>query len=279
MRSTFEDFAEAVSVTDAELNLAKAALLFAAGEYPNLTVQHYLDRLDSYAELIRQRVTEDQSIANHILQINQFLFVEKSYSSDNHSYYDPRNSFLNEVMDRKLGIPITLSLLYIEIAQRLGVPINGVSFPGHFLVKVSLPQGELVLDPYTGGHPISRDELEEHLAHVLEEQGHDLITLAQALSPANKRDILISMLRNIKVIYWQQEAWEKALNVVNHLLTITPDLPVEVRDTGLLYLQLNCPLAARHWLARYLHLAPEADDSEAVLEQLEQLAHPHFILH
>ncbi len=274
-----ERFTTLVNVADAQINLAEAALLFAQSEYPDLSITAYLARLDQHAALLQGRSADDPSLANRILQLNHFLFVEQAYSGNVQRYYDPRNSFLNQVMDRKLGIPITLSLLYMEIAQRLEVPVAGVSFPGHFLVRVSLSQGDLIVDPFAGGHLHSREDLEDRLAQTLETQPHPLLSFEQALVPASRREILRRMLHNLKLIYSQQKAWDNALHVAHYLLALTPDAADALRDLGLIYLAMDCPQAARYWLERYLTDEPDAEDSDGVLAQLEVLTHARYALH
>lgn len=279
MNYELERFTNLVNIADDQINLAEAALLFAQSEYPDLSITAYLARLDQHAELLHSRAAEDPSLVNRILQLNHFLFVEQAYSGNTRRYYDPRNSFLNQVMDRKLGIPITLSLLYIELARRLDVPVAGLAFPGHFLVRVSLNQGDLIVDPFAGGHLRSREDLEEQLAQTLEVRPHPLLSFEQALVPASHREILRRVLHNLKAIYWQQKAWDKALHVAQYLLALTPEVAGEMRDIGLIYLELKCPQAAKRWLQRYLEADTQAEDNAWVLTQLEALTQPHYRLH
>ena len=158
-----ERFAELVSGSEADLDLAEAALLIAQEEQPELDVAAYLGRLDALADSVRSRLPEAASFADIIQALNTVLFEEEGLSGNQTDYHDPRNSFLNEVLDRKLGIPITLSLVYIEVGNRLGVPLVGVGFPGHFVVKYAGPDGETVLDPFQAGSRVSQAQMEDKL--------------------------------------------------------------------------------------------------------------------
>ncbi|MEK7840950.1 MAG: transglutaminase-like domain-containing protein, partial [Pseudomonadota bacterium] len=188
-------------VADQDLSLAEAALLLAKDEYPGLDVDAYLARLDELATRVRVRLPEGANIEDTLVTMNQILFDELGFAGNVDDYYDPRNSFLNDVLDRKLGIPITLSILYMDIASRLGLELEGVSFPGHFLVKFSTEEGDVVLDPFSGGTPLTEEDLVERLE---EASGNEMIgglSLNELLEATDKRDILVRMLRNLKGIY------------------------------------------------------------------------------
>ncbi len=199
-----ERFAQLVSGPEEELDLAEAALLIAQEEHPELDVAGYLRRLDGLAAAVRARLPEAPEPADIIHSLNIQLFGEEGLAGNESEYYDPRNSFLNEVLDRKRGIPITLSVIYLEVGRRLGLPLAGVGFPGHFLVKYSGADGELVLDPFAGGVTLSREELAQKLRRMYGDANPFLAQIPQLLAPASKKEILLRMLHNLKGIYLQQ---------------------------------------------------------------------------
>ncbi len=239
------------------LNLAEAALLIAQDEYPALDVDAYLKRLDELAARVRAELPATPSLEEMIVTLNHFLFVEQGFAGNTDDYYDPRNSFLNEVLDRKLGIPITLSILYLEIGRRLGLPFEGVSFPGHFLVKYPTEDGDLVLDPFSGGTPLDEHDLQTLLDKTFGETA-EVPPLNQLLSAAGKQEILVRMLRNLKGVYQHHSQSAKVLNTLNRILLIAPGQPVETLERARLYDQMECLQAALADYERYLALAPAA---------------------
>lgn len=259
-----ERFTELVSGSEADLNLAEAALLIAQEEQPELDVAAYLGRLDALADSVRSRLPEAPSFADIIQALNTVLFEEEGLSGNQTDYHDPRNSFLNEVLDRKLGIPITLSLVYIEVGNRLGVPLVGVGFPGHFVVKYEGPDGETVLDPFQGGSRVSRAQMEDKLRSMYGPDNPFVGQLPKLLAAVGKKDMLLRMLRNLKQIYTQKEDFERALSVVERILLVAPDHPVEVRDRGAIHHRMGHQQLAVRDFQRYLQLAPKADDARAV---------------
>jgi regulator of sirC expression with transglutaminase-like and TPR domain len=251
-----------------ELSLAEAALLLAKDEYPALDVDAYLARLDELAGRVRARLPECANIEDTLVAMNQMLFDELGFAGNVNDYYDPRNSFLNDVLDRKLGIPITLSILYMDIASRLGLELEGVSFPGHFLVKFSTEEGDVVLDPFTGGTPLTEEDLVERLEEVTGNELASSLSINELLEAANKRDILVRMLRNLKVIYQRRQRHDKALTALNRILLIAPDQQEELRERGELHERLECFRAARDDYRRYLEHASAASDVVTVRSRL-----------
>jgi regulator of sirC expression with transglutaminase-like and TPR domain len=260
-----------VTQSEERLNLAEAALLVAADEYPQLSVDAYLERLDEHAQAVRESLAEGAGLEETVIALNHYLFVEQGFTGNADDYYDPRNSFLNDVLDRKLGIPITLSILYMEVGQRLGLPFEGVSFPGHFLVKCATNEGDVVLDPFWGGIPLSEDDLRDRLEETCGKSQAVSAPLAPLLSSAGKKETLVRMLRNLKGIYMKREEYLKALGTINRILQVQPDLAEEVRDRGNLYERLECFRPAVADLLRYIALAPSADDAHDVQHRLVEL--------
>lgn len=251
---------ELVRGPDQDLDLAEAALLLAKSEYPALDIPAYLAQLDDLAARLRERLPGSADLEQRLVSLNEFLFEELGFSGNTDNYYDPRNSFLNEVLDRKLGIPITLCILYMEIGRRVGLELEGVSFPGHFLVKFATDEGDVVLDPFAGGVPLTEEELVDRLEETYGQHRIANSSLPQLLAAASKRDILVRMLRNLKVIYLHHERFEKALEVINQILLISPELAEEVRERGELYERLECHRSALLDYQRYLRLEPQAPD-------------------
>ncbi len=244
--------------------LARGALEIARLEYPDLDPDAYLRRLDDYAE--RVRAAGGTGLTDQVLALNRILFREEGYAGNLEEYYDPRNSFLNEVMDRRLGLPITLSIVYLEVGRRVGLPVEGVSFPGHFLVKLPVQGGALVLDPFDAGRSLDEEDLQEQLAQVY---GDDPVPpVAGLLNAASPREILVRLLRNLKGVYLQRNQLEKVLEVMNCVLAIAPELAPEVRDRGRLLERLECLRPALEDYHRYLELVPDAADSDQVRSDL-----------
>lgn len=269
-------FRKAIDVPDADLNLLEAALVIAETEYPELDVRTYRERLDRWAGELRERLEDDASAEQRLRALNHYLFGELGFSGNMDDYYDPRNSYLNEVLDRKLGIPITLSLVYMELGQRIGLPLEGVSFPGHFLVKLQVEGGAVVLDPFNGGVSLGEEDLYELLDRMFNAEVGEIAPL---LTTASKRDILVRMLRNLKGIHQHADRFDKALQAVNMILTVDPSLEEEYRDRGLLLLQLECAHAAAKDLKRYLQTRPDADDADSIRDLLIDIQQRETRLH
>ena len=268
---SLERLKQILDAPESDADLAEAALLLAQEEYPQLDLQAYLRRLDEMARAVRDTLPANAPAAEIILALNRYLFQEEGFDGDAANFYDPRNSFINQVLERKIGIPITLSIIYIEIGQRLGLPLQGVSFPGHFLVKLSVESGEIVLDPFSGGVSLGRDELEQQLAQTQGDKESAKIPLEEWLVTATKKDILVRMLRNLKVIYAHADQLEKTLSVINRILLIAPELAEEVRDRGMVYRQLECFRAALPDLQTYLQMEPESEDRDEMRDHVIEL--------
>ncbi len=256
---------------DERINLAEAALLIAAEDYRDLDVDAYLERLDEMGAALRRRLRQDISTTDSILALNRYLFEELGFAANAAEYYDPRNSFLNEVLDRKLGIPITLSVVYIEVGRRIGLPLHGVSFPGHFLVKCMVRDGAIVLDPYAKGVSLGLDDLLQRLKAWRNGLDPDREMVKNLLAAASNKDILVRMLRNLKGIYLHQQALTKALAAADRIITLAPRAAEEYRDRGTIYHDLECFRAALADFRRYLSLKPRASDAEAISEKVGEL--------
>ena len=256
-------FRDLIKRPDEEIDLAHAALLIAKSINADLDIARYLIQIEALAAALAQRLPASTSQADRIVTLNKFLFDEQGFAPNIEDYYDPRNSFLNEVLERRVGIPISLSILYIEVGRRVGLPLRGVSFPGHFLVKCKVNEGVVVLDPYCRGASLSVDDLQRRLREVRGGEVSRAI-IAGMLVAANKKEILARMLRNLKAIYVERGEDNTALSVMEWIIALAPADASEVRDRGYLYARLECPRAAVEDLERYLELAPEAEDAQEV---------------
>ncbi|HYG56133.1 MAG TPA: tetratricopeptide repeat protein [Burkholderiales bacterium] len=273
---TGQSFEKVVAEKDERIDLARACLLIAQDAYPDLDVDRYLGDIERMALRLRSRLADTGGAAERVVALNEFLFNELGYRGNADEYYDPRNSYLNEVIDRRTGIPITLSILYMEVGRRIGLPLEGVSFPGHFLVRLRLRGGMLVLDPFSGGTPVSEAELRERLERVIPAGVADNVPVAelpldQFLEPASHRQILSRLLRNLKAIYRDTDKPERMLQVLNRMLVIAPGASTELRDRGYVYHRLECWRPALQDLTDYVEREPDAPDLDEVRAKLMEL--------
>jgi regulator of sirC expression with transglutaminase-like and TPR domain len=259
------------NANDVDIPLFATALLIAKDEYPDLDVDGYQSHLDTFAARLRNARRKAEPATAQLQSVNRLLFDELGFSGDDKDYYDPRNSYLNDVLDRRLGNPISLAVVQIELAQRLGIPLEGVSFPGHFLVRLPLDEGIVVLDPFQKGRSLDVGELRRRARAHTDTQDMDDDRLARLLEPASHRAILTRMLRNLKAVYVEREQWDKALRCCDRLLTLDAHQVAEYRDRGACYLRLGHVHGARADLGRYLALVPQADDADEVAQQLASL--------
>lgn len=269
MNTRLEDFAEIVSRD--QFNLAEASFMLAQDIYPGIDIAAYLAQLDDIAAAIKKRIAGDAFAEQKVIALNYYLFNEMRFSGNVDDYYDPRNSYLNQVMERRIGIPITLSILYLEVGKRLGLNLKGISFPGHFLVKLAVKRGQLVLDPFIGGEAQSEADLRQRLAQVLPSGKAARAQLDQYLEPATPRQIIARVLRNLKNIYMQTGKLEQALAVMQRMLLVMPESAEELRDRGLVYHRLECFRPALSDLQNYLRRKPEAPDVAEIHGKIVEL--------
>ena len=266
-----ERWKEIVAGPEEEIDLAEAALLIAAPEYPGLDVLAYRRRLQDLGIELKRRLRGDISPADSIGALNRYLFEELGFCGNTQDYYDPRNSFLNEVLDRRLGIPITLSIVYVEVGRRLGLALHGVSFPGHFLVKCAVRDGVVVLDPYERGASLSLEDLQRRLRALRGGSAPSPEVARHMLAAAGRKDILARMLRNLKSIYLERRDPARALAAADRVIALEPAAAEEYRDRAALYLELECHRAALSDFRNYLMLKPDAEDAASVHRQLVEL--------
>ncbi|MBY0274198.1 tetratricopeptide repeat protein [Candidatus Binatia bacterium] len=265
MRSVEEIRSELCRAADEPAgDLAAAALWIAAEEYPDLDHGAYLGYLDDVAGAIERRIG-DRDGASDLL--SEEVFVRQGFAGNAVEYYDPRNSYLNEVIDRRRGIPITLAVIYLSVGRRLRMPVHGVNAPGHFLVR----HGERVLDPFAGGRDVATATLLEQIRQmgVSDAEQHLQRLLA---TPPDVRAILVRMLGNLKANYLQRKDFVRSLAVVDRLVQLEPRNPSWLRDRGALYQRLECARAAIADLERYLELAPEDPERDVIRETIIKLS-------
>jgi regulator of sirC expression with transglutaminase-like and TPR domain len=261
-----EQFLRIARLPDERIDLAEAALWIAAEQYEGLDVPAYLARLAELAERARPSVSAARTLALRVAALNRFLYDEQSFRGNRSDYYDARNSFLNDVIDRRTGIPITLAVVYLSVAGRLGLPVRGVGFPGHFLLRCAAPE-EIVIDPFEGKF-LTRADCKARWQATL---GADTPFDARALEPAPARQTLARLIGNLKQIFLAQQDWSRALACVERILVLAPDAPLELRDRGLLYARLECWSAAASDLQRFLALSPNDPTAPGVRQQLVEL--------
>jgi regulator of sirC expression with transglutaminase-like and TPR domain len=267
------DYFASLVADDAHFSLLEAAVCIAQDERPGLDVQGVLAQIDALAAKLKQRLPADASPLQKLHQLSRYFFQELGFAGNVNDYYTPDNSYLHRVLETRRGIPITLALVYIEIAQQLGLQARGVSFPGHFLIKVKMPQGEVIIDPFTG-QSLSRDDLDERLAPYRRRQGltgEFEVPLGLFLQAATPRAVLARMLRNLKEIHRDAEDWARTLQVQERLVLLLPDDWEERRDRGLVRAELGDALGAIDDLGTYLQHRPDAADASALLDRIGEL--------
>jgi regulator of sirC expression with transglutaminase-like and TPR domain len=273
----YEEFRREVERPEDLLDLGRAALAIARAEYPQLDCATYLGRLDELATEVNKHLSGDDSDRHRaIAALNYIVFQKHGFRGNRDAYFDARNSFLNEVIDRRTGIPITLSVLYMEVGQRIGLPLLGVGFPGHFLVKYLDDQQEIVIDPFNGGDIKQTDSLRQLLTGIYRDR---VAWTPRLLDPVSKRQILRRMLNNLKFIYLKQRDLVKALAALDRMIIAEPNLPEDLRERGGVYLALEYFPQAKADFESYLRIASDAPDAAHIRQQLADLAHRSTSLH
>jgi regulator of sirC expression with transglutaminase-like and TPR domain len=263
-------FAALLALPDDAIDLGHAALLVAREEYPALDVGRYLGRLDEMGEEIRGRLKGGEGAVSQIAHLNRLLFDELGFHGNRDEYYDPRNSFLNDVLDRRVGIPITLSTVYLEVGRRIGCRLQGIPFPGHFLVRCQGrgPGADLLIDPFNRGQILTEEECR---ARIEESYEGKIPFRPEFLKRARTREIIQRMVNNLKWIYRRQRDFHMALKIQQLLLCIDPESPEEIRDRGLIHYHLALFAEAESDLGRYLELAPQAADAMPMRQRHEEI--------
>ena len=260
-------FYQEVQKGERRINLAAAALYIAQEEYWDMDPSYYLEKLDEMAQTVRSRLPKNRYPLKVIQIINRYLFEELNFAGNQNDYYNPDNSHLNCVIDRQLGIPITLSLVYLEIAKRLEFPMVGVGMPGHFLIRPVVDEMEVFVDPFQKGDVMFLADCQERFKKMFPQ----VAWKAEFLNPVSPKAFLMRMLMNLKAIYIQLEADEKAVAVLDKLLILMPTEARQMRDRGLLHHRLENYDLAEQDLKAYLRSHPSAPDGYTIQKILESI--------
>jgi regulator of sirC expression with transglutaminase-like and TPR domain len=260
--------------SDVDFPLLEAAISLAQDEYPDLDVQQVLGEVDQLLARLKLRIPEDAGPLHKLRAVNQFFFRDLSFAGNVNDYYDPDNSYLSVILHTRRAIPITLAVLWIELAQGLGLAARGVGFPGHFMLKVNLPEGQVVIDP-VNGQSLSREQLSERLQQHSNPVGlmNELdVPLGHYLQMAPSRDIIARMLRNLKEIHTTQEDWPRLILVLDRLIILLPNAWAEYRDRGLAHAETGMPEQALRDLQIYLGNVHESTDRAAIAKRVDELS-------
>ena len=262
------EFSQLASLPDDRIDLAHGALLIAKTAYPDLDATLYLNRLNRFASNLKSDMTANNDVVANITRINHLLFDEEKLSGNRENYYDPDNSFLNRVLDRKLGIPITLALVYIEIAKRLGMDVRGIGLPGHFITAVYDASGIIFIDPFNRGEIRTIDDCRQIVrTHLGENSAFD----PRWLKPVSNKEFLARMLRNLKLIYAQTDHDIMLFRMIYWILDLQPDAPVELRARAILYEAMGNPgRAIKDW-ERYLANVSDLENETMVRAKIADL--------
>ena len=266
MDKTHDDpFFSLAQCNDSEIELGLGALLIAKDIYPQLDTGAYMELLDQMALEVKERIGETDEPSRQIAQLNHYLFEEKAFKGNQEDYYNPRNSYLNDVLDCKLGIPITLSVVYIEMSKRIGLPIVGVGFPGHFFVKHKGVHLETYIDPFHGGRILSDDALHEQLETVFQQPTP---LQPEFLKQVSNREILARILRNLKQIYFKEKAYARTISASERIIWLLPDFAQEYQDLGYLYYKTHAYGKSLKSFEEYLRISGNPPDREDIEENI-----------
>lgn len=269
MISPLEYFSSLIQQDNA-IPLFEAALAIAQDANPGLDLVAVQEIVDTFAVQLKRRLAPDASAVQKVRLLNHFFYNELGFAGNVNDYYDPNNSYLHRVIATRRGIPISLAVIYMEIAQQIDLDIKGISFPGHFLMKLSVPSGDVILDPFNGAS-LSREGLEEWLEPYFKNYHPPDIPLAAYLQTAHPREILGRMLHNLKALFTEHQDWQRLLEVQQRLVLLLPHDISERRDRGLAYAHLDCPQAALEDLQAYLAERPSASDAPSLRARLPEL--------
>ena len=259
--------------SDAQFPLLEAAISLGQDEYPRLDVQQVLAEIDALQDRLRRRLPADAPAVHKLRILNLFFFQDLHFGGNLNHYYDPDNSYLHRVLERRRGIPVSLAVLWLELAQGLGLQAHGVGFPGHFLVKVNLPQAQVVVDPFSG-QSLSREELLSRLETWQGQRGRAgaaELPLGHYLQAMPAREIMARMLRNLKEIHRTQHDWRRLVAVEDRLLVLLPQAWDEYRDRGLAQAELGQLAPAVRDLETYLDQSGEGEDVPAITQRVAAL--------
>jgi regulator of sirC expression with transglutaminase-like and TPR domain len=249
-------------------DLLEATLAIAWAEYPCIDLAFYRDRLDHFTTDLKSLLSEVSYPMKQVQLLNQYLFSQQKFQGNKSDYYDPRNSLITDVIDSRLGIPISLSVLYLILSDRLQIPFDGINFPGHFLIRPRSPELEILVDPFYGGEILFIEDCAQRLSQIY---GQNITFQPEYLEPIGVRSILQRMLMNLKVIYLQKHEYARALRMVQWILILAPDAILQIKDRGLLCYQMGYLVEAKADLEQYVQICPGASDTETIKRIIKQI--------
>jgi regulator of sirC expression with transglutaminase-like and TPR domain len=267
------DYFTSLVAEDEHFPLTEAAVAVAQHAYPDLDVQGVLDQIDQWGNKLKQRITPDTPPIQRLQLLKHFFYNELGFGPNQNDFYAPENSYLHQIIENRRGIPISLAILMMELGQQIGLNIRGVSFPNHFMMRISLQQGEIIMDPLNG-ESLSKNQLQEMLDPYLDAKGYRgelSLPLNVFLRASSSREILSRFMRNLKMIYSEDERWERLLGIQERLVILLPDSAEELRDRGLIFAQLEYVRPAIADLHRYLSEMPGAEDATDIREHIATL--------
>jgi regulator of sirC expression with transglutaminase-like and TPR domain len=267
------DYFTSLVAEDEHLPLTEATVAVAQHAYPDLDVQGVLDQIDQWGNKLNQRITPDTPPIQRLQLLKHFFYNELGFGPNPNDFYAPENSYLHQIIENRRGIPISLAILMMELGQQIGLNIRGVSFPNHFMMRISLQQGEIIMDPLNG-ESLSKHQLQEMLDPYLDAKGYRgelSLPLNIFLRVSSSREILSRFMRNLKMIYSEDERWERLLGIQERLVILLPDSAEEVRDRGLIFAQLEYVRPAIVDLHHYLSEMPGAEDATDIREHIATL--------
>ncbi len=267
------DYFTSLVAEDEHFPLTEATVAVAQHAYPDLNVQGVLDQIDQWGNKLKQRITSDTPPIQRLQLLKHFFYNELGFGPNPNDFYAPENSYLHQIIENRRGIPISLAILMMELGQQIGLNIRGVSFPNHFMMRISLQQGEIIMDPLNG-ESLSKNQLQEMLDPYLDAKGYRgelSLPLNIFLRASSSREILSRFMRNLKMIYSEDERWERLLGIQERLVILLPESSEEIRDRGLIFAQLEYVRPAIADLHRYLSEIPGAEDAADIREHIATL--------
>jgi len=267
------DYFTSLVAEDEHFPLTEAAVAVAQHAYPDLDVQGVLDKIDQWGNKLKKQITPDTPPIQRLQLLKHFFYQELGFGPNPNDFYAPENSYLHQIIENRRGIPISLAVLMMELGQQIGLNIRGVSFPNHFMMRISLQQGEIIMDPLTGDS-LSKNQLQEMLDPYLDAKGYRgelSLPLNIFLRASSPREILSRFMRNLKMIYSEDERWERLLGLQERLVILLPDSTEEIRDRGLIFAQLEYIRPAIVDLQHYLSKMPGAEDAADIREHITTL--------
>ena len=268
------DYFSSLVAEDKHFPLTEAAIAVAQHAYPDLNVQGVLDHIDQLGNRLKSRISPETLPIQRLQILKHYFYTELGFGPNLNDFYAPENSYLHQIIESRRGIPISLAILMIELGHQIGLKIRGVSFPNHFMMRISLQQGEIIMDPLTG-NSLSKHELQEMLDPYLDAKGYRgnlSLPLSVFLRASSPREILSRFLRNLKLIYTEHERWERLLGIQERLVILLPNSLDEIRDRGLIFAQLEYIRPALEDMQTYLSQSPDAEDADEIRDHIATLA-------